>query len=126
MCSWRCFPFVDSTPRAYRLKASNAAPSISTSTGTFPLGHEVPHTDDLHWCIGPPLKGAFAKLLNTTDEAVIDRALALYRGCRPECGWNFARGDLRQLESIESGGEVNRLIACQRLPSIDLAHADLT
>jgi hypothetical protein len=37
MSSWRCFPFVDSTPRAYRLKASNAAPSSSTSTGTFPI-----------------------------------------------------------------------------------------
>src|ERR1700704_5167157 len=35
MSSWRCFPFVDSAPRAYRLKASNAAPSSSTSTGTF-------------------------------------------------------------------------------------------
>jgi hypothetical protein len=33
MFSWRCFPFVDSTPRAYRLKASNAAPLISTSVG---------------------------------------------------------------------------------------------
>jgi hypothetical protein len=29
--------FVDSTPRAYRLKASNAAPLISTSVGTFPI-----------------------------------------------------------------------------------------
>src|SRR5215207_4491694 len=49
--------------------------------------------------------------------------------CRPECGWNFARRDLRQLESIESGGKVNRLAAelrCERLPSIDLAHVDLT
>jgi hypothetical protein len=36
MFSWRCFPFVDSTPRAYWLKASNAAPLISTSVGTFP------------------------------------------------------------------------------------------
>src|SRR6266700_28129 len=36
MFSWRCFPFVDSTPRAYRLKASNAAPLISTSVGTSP------------------------------------------------------------------------------------------
>src|SRR6266508_6146728 len=36
MSSWRCFPFVDSAPRAYRLKASNAAPSSSTSTGTIP------------------------------------------------------------------------------------------
>jgi hypothetical protein len=31
-------PFlVDSTPRAYRLKAGNADLSISTSFGTFPL-----------------------------------------------------------------------------------------
>jgi hypothetical protein len=37
MFSWRCFPFVDSTPRAYRLKASNAAPLISTSAGTSPF-----------------------------------------------------------------------------------------
>src|SRR4029078_3924693 len=29
--------FVDSAPRAYRLKASNACPPISTSTGTSPL-----------------------------------------------------------------------------------------
>jgi hypothetical protein len=31
---WRCFPFADSTPRAYRLKVSNAAPLFSTSAGT--------------------------------------------------------------------------------------------
>src|SRR6476646_494764 len=36
MSSWRCFPFVESAPRAYRLKASNAAPSSSTSIGTIP------------------------------------------------------------------------------------------
>jgi hypothetical protein len=36
MFSWRCFPFVESAPRAYRLKASNAAPLSSTSAGTFP------------------------------------------------------------------------------------------
>ena len=29
--------FVESAPRAYRLKASNAAPSSSTSTGTLPV-----------------------------------------------------------------------------------------
>jgi phosphoglycolate phosphatase len=43
------------------------------------LGHQAPHVDDLLWCIGPPLKGAFAKLLNTTDATVIDTAVALYR-----------------------------------------------
>src|ERR1035437_7619142 len=30
--------FVDSTPRAYRLKASNAAPPISTFPGAIPAG----------------------------------------------------------------------------------------
>jgi len=30
--------FVESAPRAYRLKASNAAPSISTFPGASPLG----------------------------------------------------------------------------------------
>jgi hypothetical protein len=28
--------FVESAPQAYRLKVSNAAPSISTSAGTIP------------------------------------------------------------------------------------------
>ena len=36
LCSWRCFPLVESVPRAYRLKASNAASSISTMIGTSP------------------------------------------------------------------------------------------
>jgi len=34
--------FVDSTPRAYRLKASNAAPPISTFPGAIPnQGHDL-------------------------------------------------------------------------------------
>src|SRR6516164_935343 len=41
MFSWRCFPFVESAPRAYRLKASNAAPLSSTSAGTFPVLDQV-------------------------------------------------------------------------------------
>jgi phosphoglycolate phosphatase len=39
----------------------------------------VPDADELHWCIGPPLRGAFAKLLDTSEDAMLDRALALYR-----------------------------------------------
>src|SRR5260370_41159400 len=31
--------FVDSTPRAYRLKAGNAASKISTAAGTSPVTH---------------------------------------------------------------------------------------
>jgi hypothetical protein len=41
MFSWRCFPFVESAPRAYRLKASNAAPLSSTSAGTFPFPVDI-------------------------------------------------------------------------------------
>src|SRR3979490_2336563 len=51
MSSWRCFPFVDSAPRAYRLKASNAAPSSSTSTGTFRIRLRSRH--NAH-CARPP------------------------------------------------------------------------
>lgn len=34
--SWRCLPLLDSTPRAYRLRAGNASLASSTSDGTSP------------------------------------------------------------------------------------------
>jgi phosphoglycolate phosphatase len=43
------------------------------------LGRTPPDADDLLWCIGPPLPGSFARLLETDDEATLARALALYR-----------------------------------------------
>jgi len=43
------------------------------------LGRPVPAADDLRWCIGPPLKLAFAKLLETADEAALDEGVRLYR-----------------------------------------------
>ena len=49
--------------------------------------------------------------------------------CRPGSGWNWAWRILREHEGIVSGCEVNRLIAGlygERLPSIDLAHVDLS
>ncbi|WP_404790360.1 HAD family hydrolase [Altericista sp. CCNU0014] len=39
----------------------------------------VPEQDDLLWCIGPPLRQCFAQLLQTSDSALIDRAINLYR-----------------------------------------------
>lgn len=39
----------------------------------------VPHPRDLHFAIGPPLRGTFATLLATDDAAVIERAMVLYR-----------------------------------------------
>src|SRR5882724_10611813 len=49
--------------------------------------------------------------------------------CRPRSGWNWAWRILREHENIVSGCEVNRLIAGlygECLPSIDLAHVDLS
>jgi phosphoglycolate phosphatase len=43
------------------------------------LGRTPPPADDLAWCIGPPLPGSLARLLETDDEALVARALALYR-----------------------------------------------
>lgn len=40
---------------------------------------EVPHQDELEWCIGPPLTDAFAKLLATDDKAAIQKAIDHYR-----------------------------------------------
>jgi phosphoglycolate phosphatase len=41
------------------------------------LGHDVPHQDELTWCIGPPLHASFVKLLG--ESGLADRAVLLYR-----------------------------------------------
>jgi hypothetical protein len=49
--------------------------------------------------------------------------------CRPECGWNLVWRILREHESIVSGNKVDRLIywfCGEGLPTIDLAHVDLS
>ena len=43
------------------------------------LGYHSPETDQLLWCIGPPLTVSFATLLQTTDEILINQAIAFYR-----------------------------------------------
>lgn len=43
------------------------------------LGHLPPDADDLHWCIGPPLQCSFSRLLETSDDRVLNQALSLYR-----------------------------------------------
>jgi phosphoglycolate phosphatase len=43
------------------------------------LGRPVPSRDQLTWCIGPPLRGSFATLLETTDASEIEEAVRLYR-----------------------------------------------
>ena len=42
------------------------------------LGHpDIPSEDELTWCIGPPLRASFTKLLGGEDAS--DRAVSLYR-----------------------------------------------
>ncbi len=43
------------------------------------LGREAPPADELLWCIGPPLKQSFARLLGSDDQALMDTALQYYR-----------------------------------------------
>jgi len=43
------------------------------------LGRSVPCQTDLRWCIGPPLKNSFAKLLETDDDKLVQEAIAVYR-----------------------------------------------
>ena len=43
------------------------------------LGRPVPDQHDLTWCIGPPLRSNFKRLLNTDDPAVIEDAVKAYR-----------------------------------------------
>ena len=43
------------------------------------LGRTPPAADDLVWAIGPPLPGSFRRLLETDNDALVVRAVALYR-----------------------------------------------
>lgn len=43
------------------------------------LGRQSPPKESLRWCIGPPLKNSLAKLLDSDDETLADKALSLYR-----------------------------------------------
>ncbi len=50
------------------------------------LGETPPLSDQLTWCIGPPLRESFSNLLNTRDEALLDQALFYYRTRFSETG----------------------------------------
>ena len=50
------------------------------------LGLTSPGADQLTWCIGPPLRGSFSRLLHTADDALLDQALAHYRKRFSETG----------------------------------------
>lgn len=43
------------------------------------LGRKAPPADDLMWCIGPPLRKSFSRLLGSSDNTLLDEALHHYR-----------------------------------------------
>lgn len=43
------------------------------------LGRKLPPRESLRWCIGPPLRDSFAKLLASDDDALTEKAVAFYR-----------------------------------------------
>jgi phosphoglycolate phosphatase len=60
---------------------TNPAAGISTCI-RHALSHldvVAPASEDLHWCIGPPLRGSFRRLLATEDPLLVEEAMRLYR-----------------------------------------------
>jgi phosphoglycolate phosphatase len=43
------------------------------------MGRPSPPRMDLRWCIGPPLKKSFVKLLSSDDDKLTEEALSIYR-----------------------------------------------
>ncbi|MBU1056413.1 MAG: HAD family hydrolase [Proteobacteria bacterium] len=43
------------------------------------IGMQSPPRESLRWCIGPPLKDSFVKLLASDDDALSEKALTFYR-----------------------------------------------
>jgi len=76
----------------------------------FSLKHfdvPMPDTEDLTWCIGPPLRDSFSQLLKTKEDAILDRALSLYRKRFSEKGMfeNYIYPEVPQgLERIKASG----------------------
>jgi phosphoglycolate phosphatase len=60
---------------------TDSAPGITRClTHAFgALGVPAPHADELRRCIGPPLDHTFRRLLSPCDDALVARAIALYR-----------------------------------------------
>ena len=43
------------------------------------LERPIPEAEDLLWCIGPPIRPSFARLLDSSADDLVDAAIALYR-----------------------------------------------
>lgn len=60
--------------------------TLSVQYALSQLGYPLPKVDDLDWVIGPPLRESFKILLQTTEDALVERAITLYRERYREVG----------------------------------------
>ncbi len=51
----------------------------------------IPSEADLRWCVGPPLRELFQRLLITTDQSVIEKAVELYIARYERIGFRESR-----------------------------------
>jgi phosphoglycolate phosphatase len=83
------------------------------------LGAAVPHRDDLKWVIGPPLRQAFPRLLDTPEPERVEAAVAAYREYYGTTGIFEAtvyEGIPSALETMRSAGY--RLLLCTAKPHV--------
>ena len=81
------------------------------------LGVGTPAEPELRRCVGPPLRVSFARLLDTRDGALIERAIDLYRERYTELGWAenvVYSGVAEVLDTLGAAG--HRLLVCTSKP----------
>lgn len=83
------------------------------------LGRTAPPQVDLRWCIGPPLKSSFAKLLASDDDRLTEEAVAIYRERFGTVGLfenNVYEGIPEALEALQGMG--HRLYVATSKPTV--------
>jgi phosphoglycolate phosphatase len=83
------------------------------------LGADVASDAELRHCVGPPLRRSFARLLNSDDPLLIERALAHYRERFAVDGWRENEvypGIDAALAALDARG--HRLLLCTAKPQV--------
>ena len=83
------------------------------------MGHPPPAPSDLRHCVGPPLRGSFARLLDTDDVATVEQAIALYRERFSDVGWreNIVYDGIVEIMPALAGA-ASRMFLCTSKPDV--------
>lgn len=83
------------------------------------VGANAVSATELRRCVGPPLRESFARLLDTKDPALVERALALYRERYAVEGWRenevYPGIDIALAALVRRG---HRLLLCTSKPKV--------